>query len=194
MASAGRRGECVVIVFSCPPEMCKNRPSPPFGEGEGLAKCSYSSTQGKSKHCFPPYPFHPPPPHTQSHLLPPFSPHTSHIYLFPSLSTHTSLLTHKPLPFPLHTHFSPHTYTSSLPSLHTLLPSHIHLLPPLSPHTSDPHTYNLLPPLPTHLSPHTYTSSLPPPHTPLSSRSYLGGLRLLQATCKKFYQYCAEHG
>lgn len=23
---------------------------------------------------------------------------------------------------------------------------------------------------------------------------YLGGLRLLQATCKKFYQYCAEHG
>ena len=24
--------------------------------------------------------------------------------------------------------------------------------------------------------------------------SYLGGLRLLQATCKKFYQYCAEHG
>lgn len=24
--------------------------------------------------------------------------------------------------------------------------------------------------------------------------SYLGGLRLLQATCKKFYQYCAQHG
>jgi glucuronokinase len=23
---------------------------------------------------------------------------------------------------------------------------------------------------------------------------YLGGLRLLQATCKKFYQYCAQHG
>ena len=23
---------------------------------------------------------------------------------------------------------------------------------------------------------------------------YLGGLRLLQATCKKFYQYCAERG
>lgn len=27
----------------------------------------------------------------------------------------------------------------------------------------------------------------------LDSR-YLGGLRLLQATCKKFYQYCAAHG
>ena len=23
---------------------------------------------------------------------------------------------------------------------------------------------------------------------------YLGGLRLLQATCKRFYQYCSEHG
>ena len=23
---------------------------------------------------------------------------------------------------------------------------------------------------------------------------YLGGLRLLQATCKKFYHYCVDHG
>ena len=31
-------------------------------------------------------------------------------------------------------------------------------------------------------------------HFPVSVFSYLGGLRLLQATCKKFYQYCAQHG
>ena len=29
---------------------------------------------------------------------------------------------------------------------------------------------------------------------PTTIHSYLGGLRLLQSTCKKFYQYCSEHG
>ena len=51
-------------------------------------------------------------------------------------------------------------------------------------------------PLSLSLSPPSLSPS-PPLSLPLPlthTISYLGGLRLLQATCKKFYQYCAQHG
>ena len=48
--------------------------------------------------------------------------------------------------------------------------------------------------LPLSSSPPLPLSALLPSSSPLCPCSYLGGLRLLQATCKKFYQYCAQHG
>ena len=49
------------------------------------------------------------------------------------------------------------------------------------------------------LTPHplndpTEFGSLADLHDSYGRDGYLGGLRLLQATCKKFYQYCSKHG
>ena len=49
------------------------------------------------------------------------------------------------------------------------------------------------------LTPHplcdpTEFGSLADLHDSYGRDGYLGGLRLLQATCKKFYHYCSEHG
>lgn len=49
------------------------------------------------------------------------------------------------------------------------------------------------------LTPHplndpTEFGSLADLHASYDRDGYLGGLRLLQATCKKFYQYCSKHG
>ena len=49
------------------------------------------------------------------------------------------------------------------------------------------------------LTPHplndpTEFGSLADLHDSYDRDGYLGGLRLLQATCKKFYQYCTKHG
>ena len=49
------------------------------------------------------------------------------------------------------------------------------------------------------LTPHplcdpTEFGSLADLHDSYGRDGYLGGLRLLQATCRKFYQYCSKHG